>query len=57
MVIRIVSMPTRLGRRSHEVRENRGVYENLDDENGNGNDSYSDNRAERILQWTRSAHW
>jgi four helix bundle protein len=39
LLIRIVSMPTKLGRRSHEVRENRRVYENLD------NESYSDNSA------------
>jgi hypothetical protein len=46
-------MPAKVERRSHEVRENRGVCENLDYDY----DSDSDNSAERILQWTRSAHW
>jgi hypothetical protein len=40
-LIRIVSMLTTLGQRSHEVRENPGFYDNHDNDN--------DNSAKRIL--------
>ncbi len=35
MLIRIVSMLTKLGQRNHEVRENPGRYDNLDYDNDN----------------------
>jgi hypothetical protein len=38
MWIRIVSMPNKLGRRSYEMRESPGVYENLDYDYDNDND-------------------
>jgi four helix bundle protein len=51
MLIRIVSMLTKLGQRGHEVRENPGFYgTRLDydydnDNDNNDKDSYSDNSA------------
>jgi hypothetical protein len=41
MLIRIVSMLTKLGMRNHEVRENPGRYEGLDYENDYDNDNGS----------------
>ncbi len=37
MLIRIVAMFTKLGQRSHEVREDQGRYDNLDNDNDNDN--------------------
>jgi hypothetical protein len=45
MVIRIVSMPTSLGRRSHDVRENPGVRDSLDYGCDNDNDNDNDNES------------
>ncbi|HYN79378.1 MAG TPA: four helix bundle protein [Lamprocystis sp. (in: g-proteobacteria)] len=39
---RIVAMLTKLGQRSHEVRESPGRYDNLDFDNDNDNDRDSD---------------
>jgi hypothetical protein len=51
LLIRIVSMPAKLGRRSREVRENRGFYENLDcdDDYDNDNDNANANAATELL--------
>jgi hypothetical protein len=35
MLTRIVSMLTKLGQRSHEVRENSGRYDSFDNDNDN----------------------
>ena len=43
MLIRIVSMLTKLGRRNHEVRENPVPYGNFDNDNDNDNDNDFDN--------------
>ncbi len=41
--IRIVSMLTKLRQRNHEVRENPGRDDNLDNDNDNDNDNNDDN--------------
>ncbi len=43
MLIRIVSMLTKLGQRNHEVRESPGRYDHLDYDNDNDNDADNDN--------------
>jgi len=45
MLIRIVAMLTRLGQRSHEVRENPGRWDNLDYDYDNDNDNEKENGA------------
>ncbi len=39
MLIRSVSMRTRLGQRNYEVRENLGCCDRLDNDNDNDNDN------------------
>ena len=46
MLIRIVAMLTKLGQRSHEVRENPGRYNNLDYDYDN--DNHNDSGAKNI---------
>jgi four helix bundle protein len=43
MLIRIVAMLTKLGERSHEVRENPGCYDKLDYDSDNDSDNDYDN--------------
>ena len=43
MVIRIVSMLTKLGQQNHEVQENPGRYDHLDSDSDSDSDSDNDN--------------
>ena len=38
-------MPTKLGQRNHEVRENPGRYDHLDNDSDSDNDNDNDNGA------------
>ena len=60
MLIRIVSMLTKLGQRNQEVRANPGRYDHLGSGSGsdydNDNDNDNDDGAKGSRQWTCSAY-
>ena len=45
MLIRIVSMLTKLGQQNHEVRENPGRYDHLDSDSDSDSDNDNDNEV------------